>query len=140
MCVCVLCARIYIVLLYTFCSLVYFEEKFRNGNERKIDQTPHKIPPHPPAHINAANTVQRKILRRCLRVQTRGFTAGYRQVLAEEQIVERDGMARIRRATISRMGALRDSSTGTAHYALPKTAELRTSAVGRREQVKKTKI
>ena len=24
-------------------SLVYFEEKFRNGNERKIDQTPHKI-------------------------------------------------------------------------------------------------
>ena len=51
-----------------------------------------------------------------------------------------DGMARIRRATISRMGALRDSSTGTAHYALPKTAELRTSAVGRRGQVKKTKI
>ena len=27
----------------TFCSLVYFEEKFRNGNERKINQTPHKI-------------------------------------------------------------------------------------------------
>ena len=26
----------------TFCSLVYFEEKFRNGNERKINQTPHK--------------------------------------------------------------------------------------------------
>ena len=24
-------------------SLVYFEEKFRNGNERKIDHTPHKI-------------------------------------------------------------------------------------------------
>ena len=44
-----------------------------------------------------------------------------------------------RRATISRMGALRDSSTGTA-LTLPKTAELRTSAVGRREQVKKTKI
>ena len=41
-CVCVLCACIYIVLLYTFCSLVYFEEKFRNGNERKINQTPHK--------------------------------------------------------------------------------------------------
>ena len=42
-CVCVLCAYIYIALLYTFCSLVYFEEKFRNGNERKIDHTPHKI-------------------------------------------------------------------------------------------------
>ena len=41
-CVCVLCACIYIVLLYTFCSLVYFEEKFRNGNERKINHTPHK--------------------------------------------------------------------------------------------------
>ena len=81
MCVCVLCARIYIVLLYTFCSLVYFEEKFRNGNERKIDQTPHKIPPHPPAHINAANTVQRKILRRCLRVQVRFHSSSWERAI-----------------------------------------------------------
>jgi len=46
-----------------------------------------------------------------------------------------DGMAGIGRATISRVGALRDSSTGAAHYALPKTAELRTGAVARREQI-----
>jgi hypothetical protein len=49
--------------------------------------------------------------------------------------LETDGMARIGRATISRVGALRDSSTGAAHYALPKTAELRTGAVARREQI-----
>ena len=72
-CVCVLCARIYIVLLYTFCSLLWCISKknFETGTRGKSTQTPHKIPPHPPAHINAANTVQRKILRRCLRVQVR---------------------------------------------------------------------
>ena len=60
---------------------MYFEEKFRNGNERKIDQTPHKIPPHPPAHINAANTVQRKILRRCLRVQVRFHSSSWERAI-----------------------------------------------------------
>ena len=77
-CVCVRFVRSYLYrpsLYVLLSSLVYFEEKFRNGNERKIDQTPHKIPPHPPAHINAANTVQRKILRRCLRVQVRSHSS-----------------------------------------------------------------
>ena len=130
--------------------------------------------------------------------QTRGLTAGHRQVSAEEPVVERGasirlrkilsfmfplslchqylsrnslfsffspvssfwnlanaknrekktnhiiflsstctgGMARIGRATISRVGALRDSSTRASHHAVPPTAELRTSAVARRQQVK----
>ena len=130
--------------------------------------------------------------------QTRGLTAGHRQVSAEEPVVERGasirlrkilsfmfplslchqylsrnslfsffspvssfwnlanaknrekktnhiiflsstctgGMARIGRATISRVGALRDSSTRASHHAVPPTAELQTSAVARRQQVK----
>ena len=48
-------------------------------------------------------------------------------------------MARIGRATISRVGALRDSSTRASHHAVPPTAELRTSAVARRQQVKTKK-
>ena len=53
MCVCV-CAYICIVLLYSrilrFALWFILKKKFRNGNdERKINQTPHKNLPHPPA-------------------------------------------------------------------------------------------
>ena len=70
--VCAFCALVFISSFFIRFALWCISKKnFETGTRGKSTQTPHKIPPHPPAHINAANTVQRKILRRCLRVQVR---------------------------------------------------------------------
>merc|ERR1712159_329274 len=59
------------------------------------------------ARRHAADSVQRKILRRRERVPSRGVTAGYREDVAEESFVVRDGVAWIGRATIERVDSLR---------------------------------
>merc|ERR1712159_963261 len=50
--------------------------------------------------------------------QARGVTDGYREDVAEESFVVRDGVAWIGRATIERVDSLRHSSPGAAHHAL----------------------
>ena len=74
-----MCACICIVLLYSrilrFALWCISKKNFETGTRGKSTKLRIKIPPHPPAYINAANTVQRKILRRCLRVQVRSHSS-----------------------------------------------------------------